>query len=140
MTTFNHHLIFFDLQLFFCFLFLLSLFKQFSNIWNQKTKTFLLTSCIFLMIFKLFQVLIYMNYLYVPGNDDTSHGLFYHMACFILQMLRLALVSVVIVQALALPFDLTLDNEWELFKVAYKKNYGEEESNRSYSVKSIQYS
>nr|XP_034318848.1 cathepsin L1 [Crassostrea gigas] len=45
-------------------------------------------------------------------------------------MLRLALVAAVIVQALALPFDLTLDNEWELFKVAYKKNYGEEESNR----------
>lgn len=55
-------------------------------------------------------------------------------------MLRLALVAAVIVQALALPFDLTLDNEWELFKVAYKKNYGEEESNRSYYVKAIQYS
>lgn len=52
-------------------------------------------------------------------------------------MLRLALVTVLIVQALALPFDLTLDNEWELFKVAYKKNYREEESNRSDYVNSI---
>lgn len=69
-----------------------------------------------------------------------THHAFLSPACFILQMLRLALVAAVIVQALALPFDLTLDNEWELFKVAYKKNYGEEESNRSYYVKSIQYS
>lgn len=83
------------------------------------------------MIYKLFQVLIYKYYLYILGYYDT------HPRPVSLQMLRLALVAVLIVQALALPFDLTLDNEWELFKVAYKKNYREEESNRSDYVNSI---
>lgn len=83
-------------------------------------------------------IIINKHYLIVPGYYDTSRVFITRPV--ILQMLRLALVAAVIVQALALPFDLTLDNEWELFKVAYKKNYGEEESNRSYNVKSIQYS
>lgn len=83
-------------------------------------------------------IIINKHYQIVPGYYDTSRVFITRPV--ILQMLRLALVAAVIVQALALPFDLTLDNEWELFKVAYKKNYGEEESNRSYYVKSIQYS
>lgn len=83
-------------------------------------------------------IIIFKHYLIVPGYYDTSRVFITRPV--ILQMLRLALVAAVIVQALALPFDLTLDNEWELFKVAYKKNYGEEESNRSYNVNSIQYS
>lgn len=86
----------------------------------------------------IIMIIIFKHYLIVPGYYDTSRVFITRPV--ILQMLRLALVAAVIVQALALPFDLTLDNEWELFKVAYKKNYGEEESNRSYNVNSIQYS
>ncbi|XP_048749306.1 procathepsin L-like [Ostrea edulis] len=47
-------------------------------------------------------------------------------------MLRLALsvFALVSVHALAIQFDVMLDNEWEMFKVTYRKNYGGEEHNR----------
>jgi hypothetical protein len=47
-------------------------------------------------------------------------------------MLRLALsvFALVSVHALAIQFDTTLNNEWEMFKVTYRKSYGEEEFNR----------
>ncbi|XP_062613289.1 procathepsin L-like, partial [Saccostrea cucullata] len=45
-------------------------------------------------------------------------------------MLRLVLLAVVTVHALAFQFDVTLDNEWEMFKVTYRKTYGVTESAR----------